>query len=60
MVQTKRKLTDIYVKHTGRDFEFLTQAMDRDRYLTAEESKDFGLVDNVVDKRKNTPKENAK
>lgn len=54
MINTKRKLTDIYVKHTGRDFDFLTQAMDRDRYLTAEESKEFGLVDHVVDKRKNS------
>jgi ATP-dependent Clp protease protease subunit len=54
MVQTKRKLTEIYVKHTGRDFDFLTAAMDRDRYLTAEESKEFGLVDHVVDKRKQT------
>jgi ATP-dependent Clp protease protease subunit len=52
MVQTKRKLTEIYVKHTGRDFDFLTAAMDRDRYLTAEESKEFGLVDHVVEKRK--------
>lgn len=52
MVNTKRKLTEIYVKHTGRDFDYLTQAMDRDRYLTAEESKEFGLVDHVVEKRK--------
>ncbi len=52
MVQTKRKLTDIYVKHTGKDFDFLTSCMDRDRYLTAEESKDFGLVDSVVEHRK--------
>jgi ATP-dependent Clp protease protease subunit len=54
MVQTKRKLTDIYVKHTGRDFDYLTAAMDRDRYLTAEESKEFGLVDSVVERNKVT------
>lgn len=54
MVNTKRKLTEIYVKHTGRDFDYLTQAMDRDRYLTADESKEFGLVDHVVEKRKVT------
>jgi ATP-dependent Clp protease protease subunit len=52
MVNTKRKLTDIYVKHTGRDYDFLTAAMDRDRYMSAEESKEFGLVDHVVEKRK--------
>jgi ATP-dependent Clp protease, protease subunit len=52
MVQTKRRLTEIYVKHTGRDFESLTAAMDRDKYMTAEESKEYGLVDTVVEKRK--------
>lgn len=52
MVRTKHKLTDIYVKHTGRDFDFLTAAMDRDKYMTAEESKEFGIVDHVVEKRK--------
>lgn len=52
MVATKKKLTEIYVRHTGRDFDFLTQAMDRDRYMSAEESKEFGLVDHVVEKRK--------
>jgi ATP-dependent Clp protease, protease subunit len=52
LIQTKNKLTEIYVKHTGRDFDLLTKAMDRDKYLTAEESKEFGLVDHVVDKRK--------
>lgn len=52
MVRTKNKLTDIYVKHTGREFDYLTAAMDRDKYLTAEESKEFGLVDHVVEKRK--------
>jgi ATP-dependent Clp protease protease subunit len=52
MIATKRKLTEIYQKHTGRDFDFLTAAMDRDKYMSAEESKDFGLVDTVVEKRK--------
>lgn len=52
MIATKRKLTEIYVKHTGRDFDFLTAAMDRDKYMSADESKDFGLVDHVVEKRK--------
>lgn len=52
MVNTKRKLTDIYVKHTGRDFDSLTKAMDRDNYMSAEESVAFGLVDHVVEKRR--------
>jgi ATP-dependent Clp protease protease subunit len=52
MIATKRKLTEIYQRHTGRDFDFLTAAMDRDKYMSADESKDFGLVDTVVEKRK--------
>lgn len=54
MIKTKDKLTNIYVKHTNKDFEFLTKAMDRDNYMSAEEAVDFGLVDQVVTSRKNT------
>lgn len=52
MLNTKKKLTEIYVKHTGKNFDELTAAMDRDRYMGAEESKEFGLVDHVVERRK--------
>lgn len=53
LAKTKDKLTGIYVTHTGKDFEFLKQTMERDHYLSAEESKSFGLIDNVVEFRKN-------
>ena len=52
MTLLKKKLTDIYVKHTKRSFEELTQVMDRDRYMSAEEAKEFGLVDKIVKTRK--------
>jgi ATP-dependent Clp protease protease subunit len=52
LVKTKQKLTNIYVKHTGRDFDFLSKNMERDYYLSAEESKEFGLIDHVVEFRK--------
>lgn len=52
MIRTKDKLTNIYVTHTGRDFDFLTKAMDRDNFLSAQEAKEFGLVDHVVEFRK--------
>jgi ATP-dependent Clp protease protease subunit len=52
MIATKRRLTEIYVRHTGKDFESLTTAMDRDNYMSAEEAKEYGLVDKVVEKRK--------
>jgi len=52
MIATKRKLTEIYVRHTGKDFESLTSAMDRDKYMSAEEAQEYGIVDKVVEKRK--------
>ncbi len=52
MLNTKKKLTDIYVRHTGQNFDVLTNAMDRDRYLSPEEAKDFGLIDQIVEHRK--------
>lgn len=54
MSKTKARLTEIYVKHTGQPFDKLTSAMDRDNYLSAEEAKEFGLVDTVVKERKMT------
>lgn len=56
MSRTKERLTRIYEKHTKRDFNFLTKAMDRDNFMDAEESKQFGLVDHIVDFRKATLK----
>jgi ATP-dependent Clp protease protease subunit len=52
MINTKRRLTEIYATHTGKDYDFLSNAMDRDYFLSAEEAKDFGLVDEVVKVRK--------
>ena len=52
MTLLKKKLTDIYVRHTKKSFEELTQMMDRDRYMSAEEAKKLGLVDEVVQARK--------
>ena len=52
MTLLKKKLTDIYVRHTGKGFDDLTKAMDRDRYMGAEEAKKFGLVDEIVSTRK--------
>jgi ATP-dependent Clp protease protease subunit len=55
MINSKRRLTEIYATHTGKDYDFLNNAMDRDYFLSAEESKDFGLVDEVVKFRKGSP-----
>lgn len=56
LVETKKKLTDIYVKHTGKKYEDLEAAMDRDNFLTPQESLDWGLIDKIVDFRKDSDK----
>jgi len=59
LIRTKDKLTKIYQTHTGRDYEFLAKNMERDYYMGAEEAKEFGLVDHVIEFRKREPtKEN--
>ncbi len=52
MINTKKKLTEIYAVHTGQSMEKLTAAMDRDNYMNAQTAKDFGLVDHIVESRK--------
>ncbi|MGL5363250.1 MAG: ATP-dependent Clp protease proteolytic subunit [Bosea sp. (in: a-proteobacteria)] len=47
----KRRLNEIYVKHTGRPYADIEQALERDNFMTAEAARDFGLIDKVIDKR---------
>ncbi len=47
----RARLNQIYVEHTDQTLKVIEKAMDRDNYMTAEEAKDFGLIDTVVTKR---------
>ena len=47
----KRRLNEIYVKHTGKDYETVHNALERDRFLSPEEAKDFGIIDQIYEKR---------
>ena len=47
----RKRLNEIYVKHTGQKIDVIEEALERDRYMTADEAKDFGIVDEVVTKR---------
>ena len=47
----RKRLNEIYVKHTGQPIEAIERKLERDTYMSAEESRDFGLVDEVVDTR---------
>ncbi len=57
ILKIKRRLNEIYVHHTGRDYETIDRTLDRDHFMSAEEAKAFGLVDEVVNKRTDTPEE---
>jgi len=51
IIALKRRLNDIYVKHTGQDYDTIEQKLDRDSYMTAEVARDFGIVDKVFERR---------
>ena len=51
IVKLKRRLNEIYVKHTGQPYEKIERTLDRDFMMTANEAQEFGLVDKVIDKR---------
>ena len=57
MRKTKKLLNEIYVKHTGQSYDTIEKTLDRDRYMTAEEAKEFGLIDHVYEKRADAEKE---
>ena len=47
----KRRLNEIYVKHTGQSYEKIERTLDRDHFMTAEEAREFGLIDKVISTR---------
>ncbi len=51
IIKTKRRLNEIYAKHTGRSYEEVEEKLDRDTFMTAEEAKEWGLVDHVYEAR---------
>jgi ATP-dependent Clp protease protease subunit len=55
ILKLKRRLNEIYAKHTGQPLEVVEKALDRDTYMTAEEAKAFGLVDQVLARRPDVP-----
>jgi ATP-dependent Clp protease protease subunit len=57
IIELRSRLNQIYAKHTGQKLEAIETALDRDTFLTAEGAKEFGLVDNVIEKRPELDKE---
>jgi len=51
IIKLKRRLNEIYVSHTGRDYDTVERTLDRDHFMTASEAKEFGIVDDVISTR---------
>ena len=51
ILNLKRRLNEIYVKHTGQQLKKIEDALERDMFLTADGAKEYGIIDNVMEKR---------
>jgi ATP-dependent Clp protease protease subunit len=51
IMKIKKRLNDIYVHHTGQEYDTIEKTLDRDHFMSSEEAKAFGLIDNVLSKR---------
>jgi ATP-dependent Clp protease protease subunit len=51
ILNVKKRLNEIYVKHTGQQLKKIEDALERDMFLTAEAAKEFGVIDTVMEKR---------
>jgi ATP-dependent Clp protease, protease subunit len=56
----RKRLNEIYVRHTGQPIEAIERRLERDSYLSAEEARDFGLVDEVVENRPRPVEDSAR
>ncbi|MGO9360631.1 MAG: ATP-dependent Clp protease proteolytic subunit [Xanthobacteraceae bacterium] len=55
ILNLKKRLNQIYVKHTGQAYQAIEDALERDKFLTSEMARDFGLIDKVLEKRAEEP-----
>jgi ATP-dependent Clp protease protease subunit len=51
IIKMKRRLNEVYVKHTGQPYENIEKTLDRDYFMTADQAKDFGIIDKVLNSR---------
>ena len=51
IIKMKRRLNEVYVKHTGQPYQKIEQTLDRDYFMTADQAREFGLIDRVLEKR---------
>jgi ATP-dependent Clp protease protease subunit len=60
IIKTRSRLNALYAHHTGQAIDEIERRMERDTYMTAEEARDFGLIDQVVEQRPVPPADAAK
>ena len=51
IIKMKRRLNEVYVKHTKKSYEIIEKTLDRDYFMTSEQAREFGLIDKVLEKR---------
>ncbi|MCA3338686.1 MAG: ATP-dependent Clp endopeptidase proteolytic subunit ClpP [Alphaproteobacteria bacterium] len=51
ILKVRKRLNEIYVRHTGQPIDAIERKLERDSYMSSEEAQDFGLIDHVVEKR---------
>ncbi len=53
--ELKRRLNEVYVKHTGRSLKEIEDALERDNFMSAQKAQEFGLIDKVIEERADEP-----
>src|ERR1044072_4615307 len=51
IIKMKRRLNEVYVTHTGQPYDVIERTLDRDYFMTAEQAKEFGIIDKVIQSR---------
>tara|TARA_B110000444_G_C18842452_1_gene599765 strand:+ start:2323 stop:2952 length:630 start_codon:yes stop_codon:yes gene_type:complete len=56
IIKIKKKLNNLYVNHTGQEYSMIENTLDRDYFMDANEAKDFGIIDHVIESRSDSEK----
>ncbi len=59
ILRIRHRMNELFAKYTGQTLETIEKAMDRDKFLSAEEAREFGIVDEVFEKRPAPSEEDA-
>jgi ATP-dependent Clp protease protease subunit len=51
IIKMKRRLNEVYARHTGQSYEAIEATLDRDYFMSSEQAREFGLVDHVITTR---------